>query len=141
MSKAGAKTNLKQSAAQRYAKERSDDRAIYVTIIMVGLFVLGLAFLAFPDDWPWWLVGMTAAVLAMINLFGWKAASGSKLSAWQRSLAKIPLRFVGFGSRGGKPLDAAHGEDSAKMALYVTGAISIVVLLALWAMIAQTIAD
>jgi hypothetical protein len=136
MTKAGAKTNLKQSAARRHAEERSNDRAVYITIMMVGLFILGIAFLA-TDDWPWWIVGMLAAVLAMINYFGWKTVFGHKLAAWQRSLAKVPLRFVGFGTRSGKPLDAAKGEDAAKMALYVMAAMSVILLLGVWALIAM----
>lgn len=136
MSKAATKTNLKQSAAKRHAKERSNDKAVYITIIMVGLFILGVWFLA-SDSWPWAIVGMIGATLIMINLFGWKIIMGHKLAPWQRSLAKIPLRFVGYGTRRGKPLDAAHQSDTARMALYLAGALSVVIILGVWAAIAQ----
>jgi hypothetical protein len=139
MSKHGTKTNLKRSAAKRHAQERSNDRAVYITIIMVGLFILAIGFLA-TEHWPWWIVGMIAAILIMINLFGWKVVAGRKLAPWQRSLAKVPLRFAGFGARCGKPLDAAKGEDSARMALYLTAAISIVIILATWALVARILA-
>lgn len=138
MSKAGTKQNLKQSAAKRHAQERSNDKAVYITIIMVGLFLLGIGFLA-TEHWPWWIVGMIGAVLAMINYFAWRIVIGHKLQQWQRSLAKVPLRFVGYGIRGGKPLDAAKGEDPAKMALYVTAALSVLIVLGTWALVAQTL--
>lgn len=139
MSKHGSKSNMKQSAAKRHAQDRSMDRAIYISIVMVAAFVLFIWFMV-ADTWPWAIVGFLLAVLGMINFFTWKVIQGQPLAVWQRSLAKLPLRFVGYGTRGGKPIDAAKGQDAAKMALYLTAAISVVIVLASWAVVARFVA-
>jgi cytochrome b len=138
MSKAGTKSNIKQSAAKRHAAERSNDRAVYISMLIVGAFILVLMWATMEgSQWMWGIVGMLLATCILINLYTFRIIRGGKLSQWQRSLAKIPLRFVGYGTKGGKPIDAAKGEDAAKMVLYVTAALSVLLVLGAWALVSR----
>ena len=49
---------------------------------------------------------------------------------WRQALARLPLRVVGYGRRGGKPLEAARGHVEAKTMLLVSIATSVVIILA-----------
>lgn len=132
MSRPAAKTDRKkQEAVRRRAAQRENDRGVYATIIMVGVFGLFLWFIASHETFPHAVVGYVVAVLGMINVFAWKACRGSDLSMWQRSLAKIPLRFAGYGTKGGKPLTAAHDQQDAMMMFYLSLAVSVVLILVL----------
>ncbi len=115
---------------QRTAQQRSYDRGIYAVIIMVGLFGLGLWFLADDQTFPHGVIGYVAVVLGFINWSAIKAWRGSAMSDWQRALARLPLRFAGYGTKGGKPVEAAREQEKVKMVLMISISLSIVILLA-----------
>lgn len=99
-------------------------------IIMVGLFGLGLWYLADDQTFPHGVIGYVAVVLGFINWSAIKAWRGDTMAEWQRSLARLPLRFAGYGTKDGKPVEAARGQENAKMVLMITMSLSVVVLLA-----------
>jgi hypothetical protein len=53
---------------------------------------------------------------------------GGRLLPWQQSLARLSLRWAGFGTKGGRPLAAAHGSRPAKIMLLLTMVTSVVVI-------------
>lgn len=130
MSKHPRKKKSQSAAVQRSAQQRSNDRGIYAVIIMVGLFGLGLWYLADDQSFPHAVVGYIAAVLGVVNWCAFKAWRGWELSGWQKSLARLPLHFAGYGTRQGKPVEAAHDQENAKMVLMISVSISILVLVA-----------
>lgn len=132
MSRTAVKSDRKNKVAvQKRAQQRENDRGVYATILMVGAFGLFLWFLISADTFPHAVVGYVLCVLGMTTFFTWKACRGIELSMWQRALAKVPLRFVGYGTKGGKPVTAAHSQQDAMMAFYLTLALSVVIVLAL----------
>lgn len=132
MSKAAVRKKRKpQAGSKPRIDQRAVDRGVYGTIVLVGGFGLFLWWLVADDTLPHAFVGLVLAILALINFYTWQACRGRHLAAWQRTFAGIPLRFVGFGTRKGKPIDAAHDRDEAKMALYISIAASVIVFLAI----------
>jgi hypothetical protein len=69
-------------------------------------------------------LGYIFAVAYLINLYAFQVYRGKRLENWQQSLARIPLRFVGYGAKGGKPLEAAHHHQETKNALLMSIVIS-----------------
>lgn len=114
------------------------DGGVYIGLVMIGVFGIGLSSIFFSsenaDAWKQVLVGYVIAVAFFVNLYTWRVCAGKTLTGWQQSLARLPLRCVGFGTRSGKPLAAAHGSDRAKMMLFMSIATSAVVIvgLSLW---------
>ena len=110
------------------ASRPMSDRAIYLGLAIVGLFAVLLAWL-FTDGQYWNVValGYVAAVAYLINFYTYQIYRGKRLDHWQQALARIPLGFVGYGTKGGKPLEAAHDHEEVKKAL----GLSVVICLAL----------
>ena len=109
------------------------DGGVYIGILMIGAFGIWLFTIVSdsPDAWKHGLLGFIIAVAVLVNLSGWQVCAGKTIVGWKQSLARLPLRCVGYGTRGGKPLAAAHGSDRAKMMLFVSIATSFVAVLAL----------
>lgn len=110
------------------ARRRLPDGAVYIGILMIGVFALALWYIVSEETVRHGLVGYVIAVAILVNLYTWRACTGRSLAAWQRSLARLPLRFAGYGSRGGKPLEAAKGSPRARMMLFMTIACSAIVI-------------
>ncbi len=113
------------------------DGGVYIGLVMIGVFGIGLFSILSSenaDAWKQGVLGYVIAVAFLVNLYTWRVCAGKTLAGWQQSLARLPLRCAGFGTRGGKPLAAAHGSDRAKMMLFVSIATSAVVIvgLTLW---------
>jgi len=106
------------------------DGGVYIGILMIGAFGVWLIAIA-TGDWKQGLLGYIIAVAFLVNLSAWQVCRGKTIVGWKQSLARLPLRCVGYGTRGGKPLAAAHGSDRAKMMLSVSIATSFVAVLAL----------
>ena len=106
------------------------DGGVYIGILMIGAFGVWLIAIA-TGDWKQGLLGYIVAVAFLVNLSAWQVCGGKTIVGWKQSLARLPLRCVGYGTRGGKPLAAAHGSDRAKMMLFVSIATSFVAVLAL----------
>ncbi len=109
------------------------DGGVYIGILMIGGFGIWLVtiFSDSPDGWKHGLLGFIIAVGFLVNHAAWQVCGGKTIVGWKQSLARLPLRCVGYGTRGGKPLAAAHGSDRAKMMLFVSIATSFVAVLAL----------
>ncbi len=103
------------------------DRAVYGGIIIVGLFIVMIGWL-FSDGlyWRQTLLGFVLLVMLNINFAGWDVCRGKRLADWKHALAKIPLRFAGFGTAEGKPLEAAHHQPAARAAMFRFGLLSVV---------------
>jgi len=109
------------------------DGGVYIGLLMIGAFGIWLFAIASDsaDAWKHGLLGYIIAVAFLVNYFAWQVCAGNAIVGWKQSLARLPLRCVGYGTRGGKPLAAAHGSDRAKMMLFVSIATSFVAVLAL----------
>jgi hypothetical protein len=111
------------------------DGAVYIGLIMIGAFGVWLwSLVSFQDDnaWKHGTLVYVIAVLALVNLFTWHVYFGKRLAPWKQSLARLPLRLTGYGTRRGRPLEAAHGSRSAGIMLILTMATSVVVIAALF---------
>ena len=118
----------------RTTDTRTVDGGVYIGLVMIGVFGIGLFSILSSgntDAWKHGLLGYVIAVSFLVNLYTWQVCAGRTLAGWQQSLARLPLRCAGFGTRGGKPLAAAHGSDRAKMMLFVSIATSAVVIVGL----------
>ncbi len=106
------------------------DGAVYIGLLMIGAFGIWLWTIVAtdPDSWKHAVIGFVLAIAVLVNLYTWRVCAGKRLAPWQQSLARLPLRWVGYGTKGGKPLDAAHGSDRAKMMLFLSVATSAVVI-------------
>jgi hypothetical protein len=113
------------------------DGGVYIGILMIGVFGIWLFMIA-TGDWKQGLLGYIIAVAFLVNFSAWQVCAGKAIVGWKQSLARLPLRCVGYGTRGGKPLTAAHGSDRAKMMLFVSIATSFVVVLALTLLLFRT---
>lgn len=102
---------------------------IYLVILLIGLFVMGLAFLLSGGDLlPHTAFGYLAGLTILINVFAIRAYLGSPLMGWQQSLARVPLRLAGYGIKSGKPVAAAHNQHDARTSVYVCIIVSLAVL-------------
>ena len=121
----------------RKTRTGTADGGVYIGLLMIGVFGIGLISIFSSentDAWKHGLVGYVIALAFFVNLSAWRVCAGKELTGWRQSLARLPLRCAGFGTRGGKPLAAAHGSDRAKMMLFVSIATSALVIagLTLW---------
>jgi hypothetical protein len=117
--------------ARRPPRKPITDRAVYIGIVVVGLFIVLLgALFAGPEIWPAILVGYLAMVAWHINASAFRAYRGRSLADWQQSLARIPLRPVGYGTREGKPIEAAHDHPETLKAVRISIAVSVAIVAA-----------
>ncbi len=116
--------------------QRAPDGAIYTGLVMIGIFAIALwaLFAQGIGTWKQGLIGYVIAMALLINIFTFQACRGRHLAGWQQSLARLPLRWVGFGTRQGKPLEAAHGSPRAKamLAVSIAASVLLVALLSFW---------
>lgn len=131
MSKQTRRKKSHAAANQRIAQQRAHDRGIYAVIIMVGLFGLLLWWLAAYETFPHAVIGYVAAVLGFINWAAFKAFLGKPLANWEKALARLPLQFANYGTKKGKPLEAAQGQENARMVLMTSLSISIIIMVGL----------
>ena len=136
MSHSSTRSQQRRKPAQA-ARSRASDGAIYIALIMIGAFAVFLAVVLTSQPWQHFAVGYVIALLALTNLFGWQAWAGKHLAEWQQALAKVPLRFAGYGSKGGRPLEAAHGSAAARSALFIFLALSVAIIAAATFLIAR----
>lgn len=132
MSKTPVRSHRKRSAAQQ--ARQGSDLAIYGGFLLIGVFVTFLSYLLSPDHWSQVALGYLIAMAFLVNFYAWQACRGQPLVGWQQSLARLALRWSGFGTARGRPLEAAKGSNRAKMMLMVSIATSVVliVLLTWW---------
>ena len=93
-----------------------------------GVFAVALWYLVSRETWRHGLVGYLIAIAFLVNYYAWRASSGHHLLPWQQALARLPLRWVGYGTKAGKPLDAARGSPRARTMVLVSIATSTVLI-------------
>jgi hypothetical protein len=112
----------------------ASDRTIYAGLLLIGLFFVLLAGLvAGGEGGRWWeFFVLYVIVLAwFVNLCTFMAYRGVHMANWKQAMARLPLRFAGYGTKTGKPLDAAHGKPNARTAMIICMLISVVVIVVL----------
>lgn len=134
MTKAAQRSRRRQKAGQhldRSPRPRISDATLFLGFAIIGAFAVLVLSLATGVEWPQIALGYVAAIAILINLYAFRAYRGGRLEGWQQALARVPLRFVGYGSRGGKPLEAAHDHPETRKALIVSVVVSGIVLVIL----------
>jgi len=132
MSHGASKTRRKRTGGAPKLDVATRDRAVYTGLYMIGVFVVLLAVpLTEGALWRHTLIGYLLLMAIMINGFAWRAYRGGTLARWQATLARIPLRWAGYGARGTRPLEAAHGRPEARRALTFSVLLSVVIIAAL----------
>ena len=131
MTKSSSRGRSKKSSTSRTAPRTVSDGGVYIAFVLGGAFAMLLWSIAAPNSWKSGLIGYVIALAFLVNLHGWRAYLGRHLSGWQQALARLPLRCVGFGTKGGRPIEAAHGAPSVQMILFVSLAASAVIILLL----------
>ncbi len=131
MTKSASRGRSKKSSTSRPARRTVPDGGVYIAFVLGGAFALLLWSIADSDSWASGLIGYIIALAFLVNLNGWRAYRGSHLSGWQQALARLPLRCVGYGTKSGRPIEAAHGAPSVQMILFVSLAVSAVIILLL----------
>jgi hypothetical protein len=127
--KSGSRKHPPRAPAPRAG---APDGAVYIGVIMIAAFAVWMwTIVSGPDSWQPALLVCTTIVLALVNLYTWRVYFGARLAPWQQSLARLSLRWAGYGTRKGRPLEAAHGSRPAKIMLILTMATSVVVIVAL----------
>lgn len=107
------------------------DTTLFVGLALIGAFGVLVLSLLTGARWPSIAVGYFAAVAALINLYTMRAYRGIRLEPWQQPFARVPLRFVGYGTRGGKPIEAAHDQPATRKALIASLILSGIIVAAL----------
>ncbi len=134
MSKTPVRSHRKRSAARR--ARRGSDLAIYGGLLLIGVFATFLSALVSWEHWQQVALGYLIAMTLLVNFYAWQACRGRRLAGWQQSLARLALRWSGFGTARGRPLEAAKGSNRAKMMLMVSIATSVVLIVLLtWLLI------
>ena len=136
MSKPSAKTSHKRSAGRPKVPSATPDRTYYAGFAVIGAFAVFLvSVLTEGDFWKEAAVVYMALVAFQVNVSAFGVYRGKVPTAgWQRALARLPLRCAGYGSKGGHPIEAAHGEPKVLKVIIASIVFSVVVLagLAAW---------
>ena len=132
MTKSHSHSGAKKSSARAHPRRRPPpDRAVYIGLVMIGVFAIALWYLVSPETWTHGLIGYVIAMAVLVNLYAWRVTQGRRLAGWQQSLARLPLRWVGYGTPDGRPLEAAKASARARAMLAVSVAASVVVIVLL----------
>jgi hypothetical protein len=134
MSKAHHKSGARKQTARAPARRAgAPDGAVYIGLIMIAAFAIWLWTIIAnePGSWKPALLVCTVILLALVNLYTWRVYFGARLAPWKQSLARLTLRWAGYGTRGGRPLEAAHGSRGAKIMLLLTMVTSVVIIVVL----------
>ena len=123
--------HARKDPARSRPTPRTPDGAIYIGLLMIGLFATGLWYLVSYDTWKHGLLGYVIALTVLVNLYAWQVCAGKRLANWQQSLARLPLRCAGYGTSKGRPLEAANGSPRAKMMLMISIATSMLLIVGL----------
>jgi hypothetical protein len=127
---------LRHRQQQRQAAPRvTSDRAIYGGVILIGFFGTVLSSLFAEVHWSKIAVLYVALIAYILNAATLAIFRGRHIPNWQQALARVPLRVVGYGTKHGKPLEAAHGQTAVLNAFFVSLLISVMVVggLGVWA--------
>lgn len=134
--RSGAKHHHKRKGQQATAASTaSADIGLFVGLALIGAFGVFLLVLMTEMPWTSGLLGFVMVMAFLINLSAAQAVGGETDLGWRKGLARLPLRFAGYGARGGKPIEAAKGSERAKAIVFVSIAISVIIVAAMsyWA--------
>lgn len=113
---------------RRKPRPGANDGVIYLAFVVLGVLMTVMGLLVF-DAWREVLVGYVGAMGYLINLYAFRAYQGIAIPGWQESLARIPLRFAGYGGRNGRPIEAAQGADTVRTTVLISTALSVVIVI------------
>ena len=132
MSKPSARANRRKTTSRKPPVRSTSDRSIYFGLTIIGgMIVLLSALITAGMYWREFTLGYIIVMAFLINLFAIAAYRGKHMANWKMALARLPLHFAGYGSKHGKPIEAAHGSPSARRAIVLSIIISIIVLIVL----------
>jgi hypothetical protein len=134
MSKSTGRSHRKKGSTPPPARTFRHDRGIYIGFVVIGLAVVVAALLLWEGRKEVWgpvALGYVAALAWLTNLYAFRAYRGLPLANWQQALARLPLRAVGFGTRHGKPVEAAHNAPKARTGILIGVVVSLVIIVAL----------
>ena len=133
MSKTSAKSQRKKKAlARRPTGSTTSDLSIYIGLLMIGgAVVIGALLLTEGQHWREVALAYLVLMAFLVNLYAFGAYQGKRLANWQQALARLPLRWVGYGTKRGKPLTAAHDAPAARKMLIVSIIVSVLILIVL----------
>jgi hypothetical protein len=129
-----SKTAAHRHQHYRHGEERPkpatppmSDAAVYFIAFIVGGFTIMLGGLMTDATyWPHFGLLYLALLLYTTIMAGWSVYRARHIADWRQSLAKVPLAPVGYGTKRGKPLEAAHGQPQARTAMTVFTIASII---------------
>lgn len=117
------------------------DGAIWFSVFFIAGFAMGFGFLlggrsaGLIAAAAWALVVLFHLVMSVFAVY-----RGRSIPGWKRSLASLPLRFVGFGRSGGRPVEAARGDARARTAAVACTLVSLAMATGLVLFIGRSIA-
>jgi hypothetical protein len=79
----------------------------------------------------WFAMAYIVLVAWLTNAAAIAVYRGRSLPPWRQALARLPLRFAGYGTKGGKPVEAAHDQPIAKTVIIASLVITVVLLVVL----------
>ncbi len=133
MSQSSRKSSKRRKPSSRSHPETgTKDSSIYLGLLIIGAFVVLLvSLLTGGEHWGTIALGFAAAIAYLTNFYAIRAYLGKPLLNWQQALARLPLRCAGYGTKHGKPLEAAHKSERAKMMILMSIAASIGIIIGL----------
>jgi len=128
MSKRTGKSHRRKSPSRKTEEPRTSDLSRYIVFIMIGLAVTALGWLLDHSYWRAFAYGYLVLLAYQMNLCAYQAYRGKTMPQWQQSLARLPLRFGGYGRRRGKPVSAAHHARRAMTTIWISLVVSVLLL-------------
>lgn len=114
--------------SNRPASPKVNDVGMLGGIVLIGIFVALLGMFSGPGNVTRFIYFYALLVIALINLSVWQMVLRGRVAPILKPLARLPLRFVGFGLPKTRPLEAAKGEPAARQAAIVTTVVSLIVI-------------
>lgn len=116
------------------------DRTIYIGILVITLFAMFLATMLIGiEQWPITALAAVVVLSWLVNWHAFLAARGTQMAHWKQALARLPLRCVGYGSKGGRPIEAARDEPAAMKMVIISSLVSVVIIAVMAVLIVPTI--
>jgi hypothetical protein len=130
MSKPSAKTSHKTGTGRPKVRAVTPDRTYYIGLAVIGVFAVFLIYVLTEGSFWWEPVAAYLAIVAFqVNLQAIRVYHGKVPKAgWQRALARLPLRCVGYGNAGAHPIEAAHGDRKVRNVIIASIVFSFAVL-------------
>jgi hypothetical protein len=134
-----SRPSAKKQRTRSEKSKQTPDSTIYIAVLVIVAFVLLLGALFTDGVYVKHILAICAGIFAvMVNYAAWLAYKGKHdMSGMQKALARLPLRCAGYGSKGGKPVEAAHDQPQARSMITASVVVSIVAVAALaaWALL------